>query len=116
MAGTEGRFGKEPVPEKPEREMSFKEKLDKAADEARQPSDDGENDSFMKPIIEKVTEYIPAATSILGDPKKEEEERQAAITKPTPGGPPERPIHDHNIEQFVKDQHRSKGEDGKLVN
>lgn len=53
MAGTEGRFGKEPVLEKPEREVSFKEKLDKAADGARQPPDDGENDSIMKPIIEK---------------------------------------------------------------
>lgn len=115
MAGTEGRFGNDPAPEKKEREMSFKEKLDKAADEARQPPED-ENDSLMKPIIEKVVEYIPAATSVLGDPKKEEEERQAAMIKPAPGGPPERPIHDHNIEEFVRDQHRSKGEDGKLVN
>lgn len=52
-ANTIGRFGKEPTPEKPEREMSFKEKLDKAADDARRPPDDGESDSLMKPIIEK---------------------------------------------------------------
>jgi hypothetical protein len=50
---TAGRFGKEPLPEKKEREMSFKEKLDKAAEEARQPPDDNESDSLMKPIIEK---------------------------------------------------------------
>jgi hypothetical protein len=54
---TAGRFGKEPLPEKKEREMSFKEKLDKAAEEARQPPDDNESDSLMKPIIEKGTPY-----------------------------------------------------------
>lgn len=60
-----------------------------------------------------MTEYIPAAANLLGDPKKEEEERQRQ-NKPAPGGPPERPTHDLNIEEFVRDQHRSKGEDGKL--
>lgn len=127
------KFSKEP--EKPERELSFKEQLDKAAIEAREPPEDKlGNGSLMKPIIEKgaaprhphscrtptnwlkVTEYIPSATKVLGDPNAKQDEEQ--VTKKgegAPEGPPERPIHDHKIEEFVRDQHRSKGRDGKLV-
>lgn len=99
--------------EREDREESFKEKLDKAAIEARQPPEDKpENQSFVAPIIEKVTELIPQAKEYLGDPKKDAE--QAEKEKTPPGGPPERPTHDMHIEEFVRDQHRSKTADGKL--
>lgn len=42
--------------EREDRELSFKEKLDKAAIEARQPPEDKpENQSYVAPIIEKGT-------------------------------------------------------------
>jgi hypothetical protein len=57
-----------------------------------------------------VTEYVPAASKILGNSKPE-----PAITKTEDiAGPPERPHHDHKIEDFVRDQYRSKTGDGGL--
>ncbi|CAG7565447.1 unnamed protein product [Fusarium equiseti] len=83
----------------------FKKQLDKAADETREMENQKPN-----PIVEKITEYVPAAAKILParqSPPKEEDK---------PPGPPERPHHDHKIEDFVRDQHRSQGLDGVLGN
>lgn len=70
-------------------------------------------------VAETVTDYIPAAAKVLGTETKEEreererraaEERQAVV-----GGAPERPHHDEQIEEFLKEQHKSmKGQNGKL--
>ncbi|KAF5001384.1 hypothetical protein FGRMN_1080 [Fusarium graminum] len=82
---------------------TFKRQLDRAADTTR----DMENQK-PNPIIEKITEYVPAAAKILParqSPPKEEDK---------PSGPPERPHHDDQIEDFVRDQHRSQGVDGIL--
>ncbi|KAH7249925.1 uncharacterized protein BKA55DRAFT_539499 [Fusarium redolens] len=82
---------------------SFKEQLDKAADNTRELENQKPN-----PVIEKITEYVPAAAKILParqSPPKEEDK---------PPGPPERPHHDDKIEDFVRDQHRSQGVDGIL--
>ncbi|KAF5979748.1 hypothetical protein FBULB1_5586 [Fusarium bulbicola] len=82
---------------------SFKKQLDKAAESTR----DLENQK-PNPVIEKITEYVPAAAKILParqSPPKEEDK---------PPGPPERPHHDDKIEDFVRDQHRSQGVDGIL--
>ncbi|KAM0237359.1 hypothetical protein ACHAP5_009085 [Fusarium lateritium] len=84
-------------------EDTFKRQLDKAADTTR----DMENQK-PNPIVEKITEYVPAAAKILParqSPPKEEDK---------PSGPPERPHHDDKIEDFVRDQHRSQGVDGIL--
>lgn len=85
------------------KEESFKTQLDKAADNAHEMEN-------QKPnlIVEKITEYVPAAAKILParqSPPKEEDK---------PPGPPERPHHDHKIEDFVRDQHRSQGIEGVL--
>lgn len=57
-----------------------------------------------------VTEYVPGAAKILG----QKEQAEPESNREQPPGPPERPHHDHKIEEFVRDQHRSKGEDGDL--
>jgi hypothetical protein len=53
-----------------------------------------------------VTEYIPAVGKVLGTstPKKDTESPEPTDLP----GPPERPTHDGSIEEFVRDQHRSK--------
>ncbi|KAE9577290.1 hypothetical protein CGCF415_v000299 [Colletotrichum fructicola] len=89
------------------REMSFKEQLDQAAHDAREPDEPPK----QNPIIEKVTQYIPAAAKILGNPPEEKEEK---ISRPGIPGPPERPYNDAQVEEFIRQQHRSKGEDGML--
>ncbi|KAM0384145.1 hypothetical protein ACHAPY_001520 [Fusarium culmorum] len=70
------------------KEESFKTQLDKAADNAREMENQKPN-----PIVEK------------SNPPKEEDK---------PPGPPERPHHDHKIEDFVRDQHRSQDVEGVL--
>ncbi|KAK8067126.1 hypothetical protein PG997_013873 [Apiospora hydei] len=88
----------------------YKEILDKKAFEARHP-DAGKEEPTL---LEKVTEYIPAVAKVLGTEKKEAEEKSPE-PEHTPG-PPERPHHDVNIEEFVREQHRSKkGPDGQII-
>ncbi|GJC93583.1 hypothetical protein ColKHC_02409 [Colletotrichum higginsianum] len=95
------KFAPEPKIQNKGRELSFKQKLDQAAHDARKPDEE----SRPNPIIEK------AATKILGNPQKEQEER---VTRPGIPGPPERPYDDTQVEEFIRQQHRSKGEDGLL--
>lgn len=75
---------------------------------------------FSLAVAETVTDYIPAAAKILGTETKEErEERERKVAAERQavevGGPPERPHHDEQIEEFLKEQHKSmKGQNGKL--
>ncbi|KAI0840314.1 hypothetical protein F5Y06DRAFT_294982 [Hypoxylon sp. FL0890] len=87
-------------------ETSFKDRLDKAAEDARHPNSIEETQQAN--LAEKITEYIPAAAKLLGTRIQAEPEVTAPKRVP---GPPERPRHDEHIEEFVRDQHRSKGED-----
>ncbi|KAF4450868.1 hypothetical protein F53441_6091 [Fusarium austroafricanum] len=102
-------------------EETFKEQLDKAADNTRELENQKPNpiveksvfyhawafQQVMRTNLRSVTEYVPAAAKILPSqsPPKEEER---------PPGPPERPHHDDQIEDFVRDQHRSQGVDSIL--
>ncbi|GJN85689.1 hypothetical protein PLIIFM63780_009259 [Purpureocillium lilacinum] len=90
-----------------EQQASFKEQLDRIAVASRE----GEQESKPNPIIEKITEYIPAASAILGGGSHQQPQEE---TKPEIPGPPNRPDHDHKIEEFVRDQHRSNKGDGDL--
>ncbi|EFQ27888.1 hypothetical protein CGRA01v4_03484 [Colletotrichum graminicola] len=101
------RFAPEPKIQNKDREVSFKQKLDQAAHDARKPDDEPN----QNPIIEKVTQYIPAVANILGHPQ---EERGEKVSRPGIPGPPERPYDDTQVEEFIRQQHRSKGEDGLL--
>ncbi|KAF4976061.1 hypothetical protein FZEAL_7239 [Fusarium zealandicum] len=84
-------------------DQTFKEQLDQAAQDTREAENQKPN-----PIVEKITEYVPAAAKILPGTKSPPKEEVK------PSGLPERPHHDHKIEDFVRDQHRSKGTDGIL--
>ncbi|KAF4465767.1 hypothetical protein FALBO_7379 [Fusarium albosuccineum] len=86
------------------RQETFKEQLDKAADNTREAENQKPN-----PIVEKITEYVPAAAKILPTGKQSPSQEENK-----PEGPPERPHHDDKIEEFVRDQHRSTGTDGIL--
>ncbi|KAI1404511.1 hypothetical protein F4819DRAFT_107931 [Hypoxylon fuscum] len=87
-------------------EMSYKDRLDKAAENARHPGDD--EGTRQPSLAEKVVQYIPVAAKVLGTENPEQ-------SKTTPSkhisGPPERPLHDQHIEEFVRDQHRSEKDD-----
>lgn len=58
-----------------------------------------------------VSQYVPAVGKVLGADQKDESSREETKIP----GPPERPHHDTQIEEFIKDQHRSKTDDGKLT-
>ncbi|KAF7551948.1 hypothetical protein G7046_g7575 [Stylonectria norvegica] len=87
-------------------EQTFKQQLDRAATETRADLQEPK----QNPIVEKITEYVPAAAAFLGGGK----ENPDKLDKPEPSIPPHRPVHDDKIEDFVRDQHRSKGGDGLL--
>ncbi|OLN84949.1 hypothetical protein CCHL11_03989 [Colletotrichum chlorophyti] len=106
-ADPNNKFAPAPKTQVQGREMSFKEQLDQAAHDARQPDEPPK----QNPIIEKVTQYIRAAAKILGNGQEEKEEK---ISRPGIPGPPERPYDDVQVEEFIRQQHRSKGEDGLL--
>lgn len=59
-----------------------------------------------------VSQYVPAVGKVLGTAEKKEESSKEETKIP---GPPERPHHDTQIEEFIKDQHISKTDDGKLA-
>ncbi|KAH7318347.1 hypothetical protein B0I35DRAFT_240721 [Stachybotrys elegans] len=80
----------------------FKSQLDKRALEDRIASQPKQTN----PVVEKIVEYVPAAAKIL-KPEDKPEPPRAEIP-----GPPERPHHDDKIEEFVRDQHRSKVDNG----
>ncbi|KAK1967220.1 hypothetical protein LY78DRAFT_17561 [Colletotrichum sublineola] len=101
------KFAPEPKIQNKDRELSFKKKLDQAAHDARKPDDEPKQNT----IIEKVTQYIPAAANILGN---SQEEREGKVSRPGIPGPPDRPYDDTQVEEFIRQQHRSKGEDGLL--
>ncbi|WYZ38756.1 hypothetical protein EsH8_III_000670 [Colletotrichum jinshuiense] len=106
-ADPNSKFAPEPKSQTHGREMSFKQQLDQAAHDARKPDDEPK----QNPIVQKVTQYIPAAAKIFGEPQEDKEER---ISRPGIPGPPERPYNDVQVEEFIRQQHRSKGEDGVL--
>lgn len=60
-----------------------------------------------------MSQYVPAVGKALGQGKKMDAPCQSL--EPKVPGPPERPIHDVQIEEFVRDQHRSKREDGTVA-
>ncbi|KAF6841298.1 hypothetical protein CMUS01_03616 [Colletotrichum musicola] len=103
----DSKFAPPPKTQVKDREMSFKEQLDQAAHDAREPDEPPR----QNPIIEKVTQYIPAAAKLLGNPQEEKDEK---ISRPGIPGPPDRPYDDAQVEEFIRQQHRSKGEDGML--
>ncbi|KAJ4302181.1 hypothetical protein N0V88_002317 [Collariella sp. IMI 366227] len=92
----------QPIVKTPECEgPDYKAKLDEAAERVKSPPQQDQNSG----IIDKVSQYVPAAVGkMLG--KEEKEAEPSPETRPS--GPPNRPHHDTQIEEFIKDQHQSK--------
>lgn len=63
-------------------------------------------------VAEPVSQYVPAVGKVLGTDQKVNDSSRDETKVP---GPPERPHHDVQIEEFIKDQHCSKTDDGKLT-
>lgn len=66
-----------------------------------------------------MSQYVPAQVGKLlgthggGDKtkKNQQDDKQSSSSSANVPGPPDRPRHDTQIEEFVRDQHRSKTED-----
>lgn len=99
----------EAIPDAPTEELGYKTQLDKKALEHKFPEKIPEPDP-PHPVVQTINEYTPALGKMLGVDQKEEkkkpEERQNK-----PDGPPDRPVHDEQVKEFVRDQHRSRPED-----
>lgn len=54
-----------------------------------------------------VADYVPAVGHLLGKTDEEQAKKEQVPSRDVPG-PPERPAHDTQIQEFVRDQHRSK--------
>ncbi|KAI0197375.1 hypothetical protein EV127DRAFT_465967 [Xylaria flabelliformis] len=98
-----------PTNNAPEQPTTFKERLDEVAREARQPTKESNSPS----LIEKVADYVPGASKLLGTEKNNQEQPEKTPSK-DPAIPPLRPDHDDHIAEFVREQHRSKKPDGSL--
>ncbi|PHH90921.1 hypothetical protein CDD83_2259 [Cordyceps sp. RAO-2017] len=109
MASATANNGSEASAQQQQQPETFKQQLDRAAVESKR-NEDGQGER-PNPIVEKIAEYIPAASSMLGVPGTPEPAEQ---TRPDVPGPPNRPDHDHKIEDFVRDQHRSNTDGGML--
>ncbi|KAJ4863891.1 hypothetical protein T069G_00421 [Trichoderma breve] len=93
------------IPEAPP-PPTFKEQLDQEAIDSRVHQHESEEHSTVKDIVDKISHAIPAVAPLIGgsNPEHKEEEH-----KEVPPGPPNRPEHDTQIEEFVREQHRSNG-------
>ncbi|XXH00374.1 hypothetical protein Hte_006718 [Hypoxylon texense] len=91
-------------------DTSFKDRLDRAAEDARHPSD-GER-HHQPNLAEKVAKYIPPVAKWLEI--KNPETRPPGSPDLVPG-PPDRPRDDGHIEEFVRDQHKSKKADSGAI-
>ncbi|OIW29787.1 hypothetical protein CONLIGDRAFT_631864 [Coniochaeta ligniaria NRRL 30616] len=87
---------------------TYKEQLDKAAEKVKGPPA-GTKEEPSETLLDKVTEYVPAVGKLLG---KEDKKDEQPVEPAKPSGPPHRPVHDTQIEEFVRDQHRSQDING----
>ncbi|KAM3462299.1 hypothetical protein MY5147_002431 [Beauveria neobassiana] len=99
----------------PPADRPYKRHLDEAASHQ---TEDYREPSTVQKAVEKVSEYIPAASGPLqqltGHPAAAAAKTEEAETAPAPDPSqlPERPLHDEHIEDFVREQHR---QDGKKI-
>ncbi|KAK4127540.1 hypothetical protein N657DRAFT_687792 [Parathielavia appendiculata] len=82
----------------------YKAMLDEAASRKESPPHEEEQSPS---IIDKVSQYVPAVGKVLGKQEKKLEGGPSSADTNKPG-PPDRPIHDTQIEEFIKGQHQSK--------
>ncbi|PON26923.1 hypothetical protein TGAM01_v204424 [Trichoderma gamsii] len=92
-----------PLQAQEQEQLDFKQQLDQKADESRNRDNGNGGESFIESVVHKISQAIPATVPILGgsNPEGKVEDEGAA-------GPPNRPQNDVQIEEFVREQHRSK--------
>lgn len=88
--------------------LSYKQQLDQAATKVKNPPVD-EKGGVVNQVVEKVSQYVPAVGNVLGKEQKKDDVPPASDIPTT--GAPARPHHDTQIEEFVRDQHRSNTND-----
>ncbi|KAH8166046.1 hypothetical protein CIB48_g2221 [Xylaria polymorpha] len=91
---------------------TFKERLDEVARQSCQPASSRKKNNSPG-VVEKVAEYVPAASGLLGTEDNNQGQHEQTPPKGL-SGPPHRPEHDDHIAEFVREQHRSKRPDGSL--
>jgi len=99
-----------------ETKVDYKTRLDEATKKDRMPAEEkgGALGAYVTPMIEKVSQYVPAIGKTLGEQSDEaEKQQQPSTSSHEESSEPRRPDHDTQIECFIRDQHRSL-RDGKL--
>ncbi|KAK4458850.1 hypothetical protein QBC42DRAFT_299914 [Cladorrhinum samala] len=87
----------------------YKPQLDSRAEESFSPKPPSPNEEPS--LVEKVSKKVPIIGTLLGSTSESEQQQQQAQKQEpqiSPNEPPVRPHHDTQIEEFIKDQHRSK--------
>ncbi|KAL7922408.1 hypothetical protein ACQKWADRAFT_292384 [Trichoderma austrokoningii] len=87
----------------PAEALPFKEQLDQKADESRARENGNEGESFIEKVAHKISQAIPTPVPILGGSNPDGKVEDQAEAEP-----PVRPENDVQIEEFVREQHRSK--------
>ncbi|CCC10048.1 hypothetical protein SMACR_02627 [Sordaria macrospora] len=89
----------------------YKPQLDEIAEKKWQGPEEQQPPQQSGGIVDKIAEYVPASvTEKIGlakkqqQPEKEVEEPKEDLS----AVPPHRPHHDEQIQEFLRDQHRSK--------
>jgi hypothetical protein len=80
----------------------YKAKLDEAANQEKSSSQEQQGGG----IVDKVSQYVPTVGRILG--AQEPDQGREPSPEKNVSGPPNRPENDAQIEEFLRDQHRSK--------
>ncbi|EGO61146.1 hypothetical protein NEUTE1DRAFT_120189 [Neurospora tetrasperma FGSC 2508] len=93
----------------------YKPQLDQIAEQKRKGPEEQQQtqQSGASGIVDKISEYVPASVSeTIGLGKKQQQQQQQEEMKPKEEDfsavPPHRPHHDEQIQEFIRDQHRSK--------
>ena len=93
--------------------VDYKTRLDEAASSPNEnfqqaPSQDDKPEGTGAVIVDKVSHIVPAVKKVLGreDTSSNPPPQSQGATK-QPEGPPNRPHHDPQIEEFIRDQHKS---------
>ncbi|KUI71421.1 hypothetical protein VM1G_07237 [Cytospora mali] len=90
--------------------LSYKQQLDEAAIKVKKSENNDEGGGgVVNKVVEKVSQYVPAVGNMLGKGQKEDNTPPEEVSKATEA--PVRPHHDIQIEEFVRDQHRSNTDD-----
>ncbi|ROW11739.1 hypothetical protein VPNG_05633 [Cytospora leucostoma] len=88
---------------------SYKQQLDEVASEVKYPKNENQG-GIVNKVVETVSQYVPAVGNVLGKGQKEEN-TTASGSEDIDTQVPALPHHSTQVEEFVRDQHRSNTDD-----